>query len=141
MHFTMNTNITTVLVLFSRVNPVHSLQIEVTGVDGPLKAAAEQVLTMKPNFSYTLQEVSDDCAHIFELGWFAKCHPKAEDTRDGIKLTIQVRTFGLTTYEQHSSPATILFLICGSRNRKLSMVDAKAQTTKLGFISFAESNV
>ena len=66
------------------------VQIEVTGIEGPLKEAAEQVLTMKPNFSYTLQEVSDDCGHIFDLGWFAKCAPHAEDTRDGIKLTIKV---------------------------------------------------
>ena len=50
---------------------------------------------MKPNFSYTLQEVSDDCAHIFELGWFVKCHPQAEDTRDGIKLIIQVHIIAL----------------------------------------------
>ena len=60
------------------------------GVDGPLKDAAEKVLTMKPNFSYTLQEVEDEVAHVFELGWFAKCQPNAEDTRDGVKLTIEV---------------------------------------------------
>ena len=45
---------------------------------------------MKPNFSYTLQEVEDEVAHVFELGWFAKCQPNAEDTRDGVKLTIEV---------------------------------------------------
>ncbi|DBB13937.1 TPA: hypothetical protein ACH3X3_000916 [Trebouxia sp. C0006] len=65
-------------------------EIEVKGVDGPLKDAAEKVLTMKPNFSYTLQEVEDEVAHVFELGWFAKCQPNAEDTRDGVKLTIEV---------------------------------------------------
>jgi len=69
---------------------VLGLQIEVKGVDGPLKDAAEKVLTMKPNFSYTLQEVEDEVAHVFELGWFAKCQPNAEDTRDGVKLTIEV---------------------------------------------------
>ena len=63
------------------------------GVDGPLKDAAEKVLTMKPNFSYTLQEVEDEVAHVFELGWFAKCQPNAEDTRDGVKLTIEVSCF------------------------------------------------
>lgn len=77
------------------IAPVHSasppgLQIEVKGVDGPLKDAAEKVLTMKPNFSYTLQEVEDEVAHVFELGWFAKCQPNAEDTRDGVKITIEV---------------------------------------------------
>lgn len=45
---------------------------------------------MKPNFSYTLQEVEDEVGHIFGLGWFAQCQPQAEDTRDGVKLTIQV---------------------------------------------------
>lgn len=73
-----------------------------TGVDGPLRDAAEQVLTLKPNFSYTLQEVSDDCAHIFELGWFTKCYPHAEDTRDGIKLTIQVQTQLESTFKLFS---------------------------------------
>lgn len=75
---------------------VLGLQIEVKGVDGPLKDAAEKVLTMKPNFSYTLQEVEDEVAHVFELGWFAKCQPNAEDTRDGVKLTIEV-----TSLETH----------------------------------------
>ena len=85
------------------------MQIEVTGVDGSLKDAAEQVLTMKPNFSYTLQEVSDDCSHIFNLGWFAKCTPKAEDTRDGVKLTIQVA--GLLSMDDHT--CLCAHLLCG----------------------------
>ncbi len=81
-------------------------QIEVKGVEGPLKDAAEKVLTMKPNFSYTLQEVEDEVAHVFELGWFAKCQPNAEDTRDGVKLTIEVCTPKMCLVsDQHSAVA------------------------------------
>ncbi len=87
-----------------------ALQIEVKGVDGPLKDAAEKVLTMKPNFSYTLQEVEDEVAHVFELGWFAKCQPNAEDTRDGVKLTIEVTC--LVTHLMQTLFRRMLILQC-----------------------------
>ncbi|KAA6428034.1 MAG: Outer envelope of 80 kDa isoform 2, partial [Trebouxia sp. A1-2] len=87
-------------------------EIEVKGVDGPLKDAAEKVLTMKPNFSYTLQEVEDEVAHVFELGWFAKCQPNAEDTRDGVKLTIEVEANnqlkGVTAEGANVLPARVI---------------------------------
>lgn len=79
-----------------------------TGVDGALKDAAEQVLTMKPNFAYTFEEVSEDVEHIFRLGWFAKCHPSAEDTRDGMRLTIQVQTH---SPQLKAVPLTLLFCL------------------------------
>lgn len=82
-----------------------------TGVDGALKDAAEQVLTMKPNFAYTFEEVSEDVEHIFRLGWFAKCNPSAEDTRDGMRLTIQVQTHS-TASQGH--PLDISVLPCCS---------------------------
>ncbi|KAL3145356.1 hypothetical protein ABBQ38_001612 [Trebouxia sp. C0009 RCD-2024] len=111
-------------------------EIEVTGVEGPLKAAAEQVLTMKPNFSYTLQEVSDDCAHIFELGWFVKCHPQAEDTRDGIKLTIQVEANkelnGVTAEGANVLPAQVIEdAFRHQYNKTLNFTDLKAGMQKV----------
>lgn len=60
------------------------------GVEGSLKEAAEQVLAVKPNFSYTLQEVREQISNIYDLGWFKTVNPLADDTRDGIKLSIQV---------------------------------------------------
>lgn len=64
--------------------------MDVVGVDGELKEAAERVLAMKPNFSYTLQEVREHVNDIYGLGWFNTVKPVADDTRDGIKLTIEV---------------------------------------------------
>ena len=67
-----------------------SAQIEVRGVDGELKAVAEGTLSLKPNFAYTLKEVKDDVQQVFDSGYFDRCQPKAEDTRDGVKLIIEV---------------------------------------------------
>ncbi len=66
------------------------LQVEVRGVDGELKRIAESKLTIKPNFAYTLSEVRDDIQRVFDAGYFQQITPAAEDTRDGIKLTLQV---------------------------------------------------
>ena len=62
------------------------------GVDGELRSIAEGALSMKPNFAYTLKEVQDDMQRVFDSGYFSQCQPQAEDTRDGVKLTINVRT-------------------------------------------------
>jgi hypothetical protein len=59
-------------------------------VDGELKKAAEAALGMKPNFAYTLKEVKADMHHVFDLGYFSKATPTPEDTRDGVKLIIEV---------------------------------------------------
>jgi outer membrane protein insertion porin family len=64
--------------------------VEVRGVDGELKRIAESKLTIKPNFAYTLSEVRDDIQRVFDAGYFQQILPAAEDTRDGIKLTLQV---------------------------------------------------
>ena len=29
--------------------------------------------------------------HVFQIGYFQQLIPKAEDTRDGVKLTLEVR--------------------------------------------------
>lgn len=49
-----------------------------------------EALKTKPNFAYTIDEVRDDVKRVFETGYFSSCRPKAEDTRDGVKLTIEV---------------------------------------------------
>jgi len=70
------------------------LQVEVRGVEGELRRVAEAALSIKPNFGYTLKEVQDDVHRVFDSGFFEKCHPHAEDTRDGVKLTVEARPRG-----------------------------------------------
>lgn len=71
--------------------------MEVRGVEGELRRVAEAALSIKPNFGYTLKEVQDDVHRVFDSGYFEKCHPHAEDTRDGVKLTVEVRCWGRQT--------------------------------------------
>ena len=61
------------------------------GAEGELRRVAESALTIKPNFGYTLKEVKDDIQRVFDTGFFDKCQPHGEDTRDGIKLIVEVR--------------------------------------------------
>lgn len=60
------------------------------GVGGDLQKIAQGAITLKPNFSYTLQEVQQDVNRVFETGYFANCQPSAEDTRDGVRVLIEV---------------------------------------------------
>ena len=69
-------------------------------MDGELKKVAEAALSMKPNFAYTLKEVKSDMQHVFDSGFFCRAAPKAEDTRDGVKLIIEV---GLTPHVRLTS--------------------------------------
>lgn len=83
-------------------------QIEVRGVDGELKKIAESKLTIKPNFAYTLSEVRDDIQRVFDAGYFQQILPAAEDTRDGIKLTLQVQPSECTSAEASTKPYSSL---------------------------------
>ncbi len=70
-------------------------QVEVTGVDGELKRVAQAALKTRPNFAYTIGEVRQDVQRVFNTGWFRECVPDAVDTRDGVKLIINVRACSL----------------------------------------------
>lgn len=59
-------------------------------MEGELRQVVEQTLSMKPNFAYTLKEVQHDVQRVFDSGFFSRCQPRAEDTRDGVKLTVEV---------------------------------------------------
>jgi outer membrane protein insertion porin family len=61
------------------------------GAQGELERVANTALTIKPNFAYTLDEVQDDVNRVFATGYFAQCQPIAEDTRDGVRVVIEVR--------------------------------------------------
>jgi len=65
-------------------------EIDVAGADGDLRAAVLAALTTRPNFAYTVKEVQDDVQRVFDTGFFSSCRPRAEDTRDGVRLTIEV---------------------------------------------------
>lgn len=45
-------------------------EIRVVGVDGRLKNIAEEALTIRPNFSYTLSEVQCDMKEVLRTGYF-----------------------------------------------------------------------
>jgi hypothetical protein len=66
-------------------------EVEIKGVSGELAALAQAALTIKPNFAYTLEEVQEDVNRVFQTGYFSNCQPLAEDTRDGVRVTLDVR--------------------------------------------------
>ena len=55
-----------------------------------LRELVADTLTMKPNFSYTIDEVRDNVKRVFNQGYFQSVKPIADDTRDGVKLTLEV---------------------------------------------------
>ncbi len=80
-------------------------QVDVHGVDGELKKVAEQALSLKPNFAYTLKEIRGEMEQIFDTGFFSLAAPKAEDTRDGVKITVEVRSNNSAVYRPPPPPA------------------------------------
>ena len=66
-------------------------EVEIRGVSGELAAVARGALTVRPNFAYTLEEVQEDVNRVFQTGFFSTCQPVAEDTRDGVKVILDVK--------------------------------------------------
>ncbi|CAG9465111.1 unnamed protein product [Pedinophyceae sp. YPF-701] len=66
-------------------------EVDIQGVDGALKEAAEAALATRPNFAYTQRDIRNDVERLFEMGYFSSCQPKAEDTRDGVRITFVVQ--------------------------------------------------
>ena len=65
-------------------------EVDVAGADGELREAVLNALTTLPNFAYTVREVQEDIQRVFDTGYFSSCRPRAEDTRDGVRLTVEV---------------------------------------------------
>jgi outer membrane protein insertion porin family len=65
-------------------------EVDVSGADGELREAVLAALTTRPNFAYTVREVQEDVQRVFDTGYFSSCRPRAEDTRDGVRLTVEV---------------------------------------------------
>jgi len=65
-------------------------EVDVSGTDGELREAVLAALTTRPNFAYTVREVQEDVQRVFDTGYFSSCRPRAEDTRDGVRLTVEV---------------------------------------------------
>ena len=65
-------------------------EVDVSGADGELREAVLKALTTRPNFAYTVREVQEDVQRVFDTGYFSSCRPRAEDTRDGVRLTVEV---------------------------------------------------
>lgn len=66
-------------------------QVEVRGIDGELKQLAEECITIRPNFSYTLQEIQENAARVFSTNYFKALSPRTKVTQDGVKLIFNVR--------------------------------------------------
>ncbi|EFN60064.1 hypothetical protein CHLNCDRAFT_133340, partial [Chlorella variabilis] len=66
-------------------------EVDVVGVDGELKDIAMRALSTRANFAYSQKEIMDDMHRVFDTGYFSLCKPVAEETRDGIKLTLEAR--------------------------------------------------
>ena len=73
-------------------------------MEGELKRIAESKLSIKPNFAYTLSQVRDDIQRVFDAGYFQQLTPVAEDTRDGIKLTLEVSA---DNFVMQTNPLTV----------------------------------
>lgn len=56
-------------------------------------------MNIRPNFAYTAKEVQEDVQRVFAGGYFSKLTPIAEDTRDGVKLTMQVGILRYASFE------------------------------------------
>ena len=63
---------------------------------------------MRPNFAYTAKEVQEDVRRVFACGFFAKLTPVAEDTRDGVKLTMEVHVQTRSSKMLGNPPAPLL---------------------------------
>ncbi|GFR47680.1 hypothetical protein Agub_g9426, partial [Astrephomene gubernaculifera] len=113
-------------------------EVEVVGCEGELKRVAQEALTTRPNFAYTLDEVKADVRRVFATGWFSEVAPDSEDTRDGVKLRIRVRpneeVRSLTAVGANMLPACVIqqafegmpgrTLNLGSLQRAIGQLDA-----------------
>lgn len=70
-------------------------EVKVRGANGDLPSKLEdivwQAIAVKPNFAFTLSELQEDVERVFKTGYFERCTPVPEDTRDGVALTIEVK--------------------------------------------------
>lgn len=71
------------------------LQVEVRGVDGELKQLAEDCITIRPNFSYTLEEIKENATRVFDTNYFHRLSPCTKVTQDGVKLIFDVSSLRL----------------------------------------------
>lgn len=65
---------------------------DVTGVSNDLIALAKSVMTIKPNYSYTANEVQEQVTLINQLGVFKKIEPQVTETRDGMVIDFQLES-------------------------------------------------
>ena len=61
--------------------------------DPAVARAAASALPLRPNFAYTFSEVQEGVRRVFDTGFFTAASPKAEDTRDGVKLTVSLAPY------------------------------------------------
>ena len=60
------------------------------GVEGPLQQLAQQAVLLQPGRDCSVQEVKESAAAVFGTGFFSSCATKANDTREGTEIFIEV---------------------------------------------------
>jgi outer membrane protein insertion porin family len=71
--------------------PILISSIDFDGSTPELEQLARRVVSMKPNFSYTIEDITADVTRIFNTGFFNNVMPETVDTRDGVSLTFRLQ--------------------------------------------------
>ena len=103
------------------------MQVEVRGIDGELKQLAEECITIRPNFSYTLQEIQENAMRVFSTNYFRSLSPRTKVTQDGVKLIFNVRLSLCLRHPDHRNQipyicTTLLKSTLYSRIKKVCLV-------------------
>ena len=70
--------------------PILISSVEFDAEDPDLAQLARSVVTIRPNFSYTVADISADVQRIFNTGLFEAVAPESVDTRDGVSLKFKL---------------------------------------------------
>ena len=64
--------------------------MEFDAEDPDLAQLARSVVTIRPNFSYTVADIKADVQRIYNTGYFKAIEPESTDTRDGVSLKFKL---------------------------------------------------
>ena len=78
------------------------MQVAVRGVDGPLQELAQSAVLLQPGRDCSVQEVKESAARVFSTGFFSSCATRANDTREGTEIFIEVTRQDKTRKKSHT---------------------------------------
>ena len=70
--------------------PILISSVEFDAEDPDLAQLARSVVTIRPNFSYTVADIKADVQRIYNTGYFKAIEPESTDTRDGVSLKFKL---------------------------------------------------